>query len=429
MRKLSISSCYWLNPTQVFNSISGLPGLTSLKMVELRLSASNISSIINSLPNLGDLALTFSTKTISKVVDNLELETGRHEAAFWARLKSLSLALIPSPDDPSSLYTLTHLLATTKNLRSLKIYTANLLEEVSVNSARFNVRSDFRRVRLENLDSLVLVLHDATLPYLLVRELLLCLVLPNCNRDKMSLYWVSLAPQFSDLNPNPIHPKGFHNISTDKAVYDRELTLSIENNSSLLVDLREISFALRSRIDDVATIQYYIQDAKVLKVLEIQGQKLEENSAKDCPTSSAWLAEPSLDLSKLTRLAVPPCLLLDKVGVSENNPIGHRTAHSSRVLFSAKNLIQLSKSAPCLTHIDVNCCAPLNKVGYLKGTKFENHPFHTFLGSKRMFTRRRYDFASNSQFLSTESLEDHRAWLGLQLSCLFQNHQWLSFLV
>ena len=275
----------------------------------------------------------------------------------------------------------------------------------------------------------MLVLHDATLPYLLVRELLLCLVLPNCNRDKMSLYWVSLAPQFSDLNPNPIHPKGFHNISTDKAVYDRELTLSIENNSSLLVDLREISFALRSRIDDVATIQYYIQDAKALKVLEIQGQKLEENSAKDCPTSSTWLAEPSLDLSKLTRLVVPPCLLLDKVGVSENNPIGHRTAHSSRVLFSAKNLIQLSKSAPCLTHIDVNCCAPLNKVGYLKGTKFENHPFHTFLGSKRMFTRRRYDFASNSQFLSAESLEDHRAWLGLQLSCLFQNHQWLSFLV
>ena len=375
VRKLSLSSCYWLNPTQVCNSISGLPGVTSLKMVELRLSASNISSIINSLPNLVDLALTFSTKTIGKVVDNLESKTGRHEAAFWARLKSLSLALTPSPDDPSTLYTLTHLLATTRSLRSLKIYTANLLEEVSVNSARFNVRSDFRRVRLENLDSLLLVLHDATLPYLLVRELLLCLVLPNCHRDKMSLYWVSLAPQFSDLNPNPIHPKGFHNISTDKAVYNQELTLSIDNNSSLLVDLREISFALRSRIDDVATIQHHIQDAKALTVLEIQGQKLEENSAKDCPTSSAWLVEPSLDLSKLTRLAVPPCLLLDKMGIGENNPIGHRTAHSSRVLFSTKNFILLSKSAPCLAHIDVSCCASINKVGDLKGTKFKSHPF------------------------------------------------------
>ena len=116
----------------------------------------------------------------------------------------------------------------------------------------------------------------------------------------------------------------------------------------------------------MAAIQHHIQDAKALKVLEIQGQKLEENSAKDCPTSSAWLVEPSLDLSKLTRLAVPPCLLLDKIGVSENNPIGHRTAHSSRVLFSAKNFIQLSKSAPCLTHIDVNSCASINKVGISK---------------------------------------------------------------
>ena len=129
VRKLSLSSCYWLNPTQVCNSISGLPGLTSLKMVELRLSASNISSIINSLPNLGDLALTFSTKTIAKVVENLESELGRHEAAFWARLKSLSIALIPSPDDPSTLYTLTHLLATTSSLKSLKIYTLFNVED------------------------------------------------------------------------------------------------------------------------------------------------------------------------------------------------------------------------------------------------------------------------------------------------------------
>ena len=365
VQKISLSSSYWLNPTQVCNTLAGLSTITCLNLVELRLSSSNISLIINSLPNLINLSLTFSTKTISKVVLNLESENGRAEAAAWARLESLSVALTPSPDDPTTLYTLTHLLATTSNLTSLKIYTSSLLEEVSVNLARFNVRSDFKRVRLEKLDSLVLVLHDATLPYLLVRELLLCLVLPNCNRDKMSLYWVSLAPQFRDLNPNPLFPKHFHNVSKDKAVYNQALTLS--GGTSKMADLKEISFVISSRIDDVSTVQHYAQDATALQVLEIQGQKLEENSAQDCPTRSAWLSEPSLNLSHLTKLSVPPCMLLHKLEVCENNPSGHRLANSktSNNSFSAKNLKQLAKTAPLLTHLDMTSCASNSKVALM----------------------------------------------------------------
>ena len=364
VQKISLSSSYWLNPTQVCTTLTGLSTITSLNLVELRLSSSNISHIINSLPNLISLSLTFSTKTISRVVLNLETESGRAEAAGWARLESLSVALIPSPDDPSTLYTLTHLLATTINLTSLKIYTSSLLEEVSVNSARFNVRSDFKRVCLEKLDSLVLVLHDATLPYLLVRELLLCLVLPNCNRNTMSLYWVSLAPQFRDLNPNPLFPKHVHNISRDKAVYNQALTFTGGFGTREQADLKEISFVINSRIDDVATVQHYVEDATALQVLEIQGQKLEENAAQDCPTSSAWLSQPSLNLSHLTKLLVPPCMLVDKIGVCENNPRGQRLAHSktSQYSFSANNLKQLAKTAPLLTHLDLTSCASNSKV-------------------------------------------------------------------
>ena len=362
VQKMSLSSLYWLNPTQVCNTLANVSTITSLNLAELRLSSSNISLIINSLPNLVNLSLTFSTKTISKVVFNLESEAGKPEAAAWSRLESLSLALTPSPDDPSTLFTLTHLLATTTNLTSLKIYTSSLLEEVSVNSARFNVRSDFKRVRLEKLDSLVLVLHDSTLPYLLVRELLLCLVLPNCNRNEMSLYWVSLAPEFRDLNPNPLFPKHFHNVSRDKAVYNQALTFSGGFGAS--DDLKEISFVINSRIDDVSTVQHYVQDAKAVQVLEIQGQKLGENVAEDCPTRSAWLSAPSLNLSHLTKLSVPPCMLVDKQAACENNPSGPRLTHSkaSQNTFSAKNLKQLAKTAPLLTYLDMTSCASNSKV-------------------------------------------------------------------
>ena len=170
------------------------------------------------------------------------------------------------------------------------------------------------------------------------------------NRDKMTLYWVSLAPQFRDLNPNPLFPKQFHNVSKDKAVYNQALTLS--GGTSEMADLKEISFVISSRIDDVSTVQHYVQDATALQVLEIQGQKLEENVAQDCPTSSAWLSEPSLNLSYLTKLSVPPCMLLDKLGVCENNSSGRRLAHSkssSNNSYSAKNLKQLAKTAPHLT--------------------------------------------------------------------------------
>ena len=65
VQKISLFSSYWLNPTQVCNTLAGLSTITSLNLVELRLSSSNISLIINSLPNLINLSLTFSIKTIS----------------------------------------------------------------------------------------------------------------------------------------------------------------------------------------------------------------------------------------------------------------------------------------------------------------------------------------------------------------------------
>ena len=418
VQKISLTSSYWLNPTQVCSTLAGLSTITLLSLVELRLSSSNISLILNSLPNLVNLSLTFSTKTIGKVVLNLESENGKPEAAAWARLESLSMALTPSPEDPSTLYTLTHLLASTSNLRSLKIYTSSLLEEISVNSARFNVRSDFKRVRLEKLDSLVLVLHDATLPYLLVRELLLCLVLPNCNRENMSLYWVSLAPQFRDLNPNPLFPKRFHNISREKAVYNQALTLSGDIGNYGLADLKEVSFVINSRIDDVSTVQHYIQDIKALQVLEIQGQKLQENIAQDCPTSSAWLSEPSLNFSNLTKLSVPPCMLVDKLATCEIKPSGQR--------FSAKNLTNLAKTAPLLTHLDLTSCFSNSKVN----SRFQSFKLITFLISglcKRPVPGGRCASTGNSKLQPADHPQDQQAQPGLRLLPLLRHLQWLSF--
>ena len=134
-----------------------------------------------------------------------------------------------------------------------------------------------------------------------------------------------------------------------------------------MADLKEISFVISSRIDDVSTVQHYVQDATAVQVLEIQGQKLEENSAQDCATRSAWLSEPSLNLSHLTKLSVPPCMLLHKLEVCENNPSGHRLANSktSNNSFSAKNLKQLAKTAPLLTHLDMTSCASNSKVALM----------------------------------------------------------------
>jgi len=71
-----------------------------------------------------------------------------------------------------------------------------------------------------------------------------------------------------------------------------------------------------------------------------------------------------LNLSHLTKLSVPPCMLIDKQTVCENNPSGQRLAHSgaSQNSFSAKNLKQLAKTAPLLTYLDMTSCASNSKV-------------------------------------------------------------------
>ena len=271
----------------------------------------------------------------------------------------LQVHLAPSPEEHCPLDQLTQLLALTPNLSSLTVYTHRLPATITDSPARFNTVTNFAKVSLKHLNSLVLVLHNRTFPTLMLKQFLLE-VTATVDPSKLDPYWVDREDLL--VLEMPDYRRQNHS-TTKKTLYlgvlERRpgVQYNIQGCKELVLVVN--GCGTDETIQNTRNTIQKIYGLESLQALKVQTFKTDYRSGIDkcILLGQTWLT--STQFSHLTRLSSPLCLLLEEQPFPQDyvEPSTGRVSHSkTKTTYSTSPLLQLARAAPTLKEMYVGSC-------------------------------------------------------------------------
>ena len=276
--------------------------------------------------------------------------------------------LAPSPEEHCPLDQLTQLLALTPNLSSLTVYTHRLPATITDSPARFNTVTNFAKVSLKHLNSLVLVLHNRTFPTLMLKQFLLE-VTASVDPSKLDPYWVDLGDSWISRKDllvlgMPDYRRQNHwtaKKSLDLGVFERRsgVQYNIQGCEELVLIINGCGGD-----ETVQNTRNTIQTnngLESLQSLKVQVSKTKFGFRmgfdKCILLGRTWLT--STQFSHLSCLSSPLCLLLEEQPSLQDHvePTTGRVSHSkTKTTYSTSPLLQLARAVPTLQEMYVGSC-------------------------------------------------------------------------